>query len=171
MRSISVSPPTRHPGRSAPRLSGRRSRRGSRPRRSTASGKWPTLPQPTPGVPTLRPEAAGERLPHLVGDRAKWLAARARHESTKARRAELELKARQGDLVDRAAAQRVMFRFAREIRDYWINWPARVVANIAAECGANVALLQIALDEAVRQHLLSLSTPPTGFDGTGPARR
>jgi hypothetical protein len=40
-----------------------------------------------------------------------------------------------GELVDRARATALVFRLAREERDTWVNWPARVAALMAAELG------------------------------------
>ena len=45
----------------------------------------------------------------------------------------LRLQERKGELVDRASAAALVFRLAREERDAWINWPARVAALMAAE--------------------------------------
>jgi hypothetical protein len=41
----------------------------------------------------------------------------------------LRLQERKGELVDRASAAALVFRLAREERDAWINWPARVAAD------------------------------------------
>ena len=38
-----------------------------------------------------------------------------------------------GELVDRAKAVAQVFRLARDERDAWVNWPARVAAMMAAE--------------------------------------
>jgi hypothetical protein len=37
-----------------------------------------------------------------------------------------------GELVDRARAVAQVFKLARDERDAWVNWPARVAAMIAA---------------------------------------
>jgi hypothetical protein len=50
-----------------------------------------------------------------------------------------------GELVDRARATALVFRLAREERDTWSNWPARVAALMAAELGnGRVAGFQMA---------------------------
>ena len=50
-----------------------------------------------------------------------------------------------------------MFRLAREERDAWVNWPARVAALMAAEAGVDIALLQRVLETHVRTHLDELA--------------
>jgi hypothetical protein len=40
---------------------------------------------------------------------------------------------RKGTLVDRARAEALVFRQARQERDVWVTWPARVAALMAAE--------------------------------------
>jgi hypothetical protein len=62
-----------------------------------------------------------------------------------------------GELVDRARATALMFRLAREERDGWVNWPARVAALIAAELGLEAHPVQKALETHVRAHLAELA--------------
>jgi len=40
--------------------------------------------------------------------------------------------------VDRARAEALVFRLARQERDVWVTWPARVAALMAAEVSAEV---------------------------------
>ena len=58
-----------------------------------------------------------------------------------------------GALVDRAKAEAHVFALARQERDAWLTWPARVSAQIAAEVGADPAAMQRVLDREVRRHL------------------
>jgi hypothetical protein len=62
-----------------------------------------------------------------------------------------------GELVDRARATALVFRLAREERDAWANWPARVAALMAAELGADSHAMQRALDAHVRARLAELA--------------
>ena len=41
-------------------------------------------------------------------------------------------------LVDRARAEAMVFRLARQERDVWVTWPARVAALMAAQMAADV---------------------------------
>jgi len=62
-----------------------------------------------------------------------------------------------GELVDRARATALVFRLAREERDTWSNWPARVAALMAAELGIAAHPMQKALETHVRAHLAELA--------------
>jgi hypothetical protein len=71
-----------------------------------------------------------------------FVQARTAHEIAKAHLARLRLQERKGELVDRASAAALVFRLAREERDAWLNWPARVSALIAAELGVEAHPMQ-----------------------------
>ena len=62
-----------------------------------------------------------------------FMQARTANEVLKAQERRLRLQQMKGELVDRAKAVAQVFRLAREERDAWVNWPARVAAMIAAE--------------------------------------
>ena len=76
---------------------------------------------------------------------------------------------KKGALVDRARSEALVFRLARQERDVWVTWPARVAALMAAEVTAEVekqkagpviieaAILQRVLEAHVRQHLDALA--------------
>ena len=79
---------------------------------------------------------------------------------------------KKGTLIDRARAEALVFRLARQERDVWVTWPARVAALMAAEVAAEVekqtgkqqrpvmieaAILQRVLEAHVRQHLDDLA--------------
>jgi hypothetical protein len=65
-----------------------------------------------------------------------YMQARTANEVLKAQERRLRLQQMKGELVDRAKAVAQVFRLAREERDAWVNWPARVVAMMAAELDA-----------------------------------
>ena len=71
--------------------------------------------------------------------------------------ARLRLQRVKGELVDRARATALVFRLAREERDTWSNWPARVAALMAAELGIAAHPMQKALETHVRAHLAELA--------------
>jgi hypothetical protein len=75
----------------------------------------------------------------------------------KAHLARLRLQRMKGELVDRARATALVFRLAREERDTWSNWPARVAALMAAELGVAAHPMQKALETHVRAHLAELA--------------
>ena len=91
---------------------------------------------------------------------------------------QLGIQKKKGALVDRARAEALVFRLARQERDTWVTWPSRVAALMAAEVAAEVekqtakpvrpvrpvrpviieaAILQRVLETHVRQHLDALA--------------
>jgi hypothetical protein len=50
-----------------------------------------------------------------------------------------------------------VFRLARDERDAWVNWPARVAAMMAAELEVDQHGLHTALERQVREHLIELA--------------
>ena len=77
----------------------------------------------------------------------------------KAQERKLGLQIKRGELVDRNRAISLVFRLAREERDAWVNWPARVAALMAAELGTETAAMQKVLEAHVRAHLEELAQP------------
>lgn len=61
-----------------------------------------------------------------------------------------------GELVDRPQAIAHVFKLVRAERDAWLNWPARISAQMAAKLGVDVHTLHVALETAVREHLQEL---------------
>ena len=51
---------------------------------------------------------------------------------------QLAIQKKKGTLVDRAQAEALVFRLARQERDTWVTWPTRVAALMAAEVAAEV---------------------------------
>lgn len=132
--------------------------------RSTDPGR--TKPKPKAGPAKLRPvgEAAlgsvretlkEQGLP--AGGAVTFVQARTAHEIAKAHLARLRLQRMKGELVDRARATALVFRLAREERDSWLNWPARVAALIAADLGAEAHAVQKSIEAHVRGHLSELA--------------
>ena len=82
---------------------------------------------------------------------------------------QLGIQKKKGTLVDRARAEALVFRLARQERDSWVTWPSRVAALMAAEVALGVekqtgtpviieaAILQRVLEAHVRQHLDALA--------------
>jgi hypothetical protein len=85
-----------------------------------------------------------------------FLQARTANEVLKAQTGKVRLARLKGDLVDRSQAIAHVFTLARAERDAWLNWPARISAPMAAKLGVDPHALHIALDTAVREHLLEL---------------
>ncbi|MBI5121329.1 MAG: elements of external origin [Rhodospirillales bacterium] len=83
--------------------------------------------------------------------------ARTAHEIAKAQRARIQVQRLKSEMVERASAMNLVFKLARQERDAWINWPARVAALMAAQMGVEVSVVQKILETQVRAHLDELS--------------
>ena len=46
--------------------------------------------------------------------------------------------------------------YAGQLPDAWLNWPARISAQMAAKLGVDPHTMHIALEAAVREHLQEL---------------
>jgi hypothetical protein len=77
-----------------------------------------------------------------------FMQARTANEVLKAQERRVRLQRLKGELVDRAKAVAQVFRLARDERDAWINWPARVAAVMAAELGVGVGETRIHAETA-----------------------
>jgi hypothetical protein len=107
-------------------------------------------------------EAAGATQPELAlrassAGAITYLQARTTNEVLKAQERRLRLQQLKGDLVDRARAVDLVFRLARQERDSWLGWPARIAASMAAELGVSPHAMQTALESHIRQHLGELA--------------
>nr|WP_284155242.1 elements of external origin [Sulfuricystis thermophila] len=118
---------------------------------------------PEQNIPTSpRGQARPEREipapvpPPLPSGSTSLLQARTVNEVLKAQLHKVELAQRKGELVDRAQAVAHVFKLARTERDAWLNWPARISAQMAARLGVDPHALHVALDTAVREHLQEL---------------
>ena len=86
-----------------------------------------------------------------------FLQARTTNEVMKAQLRRIELAKKKGELVDRARAIALVFCLARQERDAWIGWLARVAAMMAAELGIGAHSVQTVLESHVRAHLGELA--------------
>ena len=122
-------------------------------------------------VPEAAVSAVGETLKEQgmaappVGGGTTFLQAKTANEVMKAQERRLRLQKLKGELVDRARAETLMFRLARDERDAWVTWPARVAALMASELTAalgdgsevEAAVMQKVLEAHVRAQLDSLA--------------
>ena len=102
-------------------------------------------------------------------DSSSYLKARTALTVYQAQEKQLAIQKKKGALVDRARAETLVFRLARQERDTWVIWPPRVAALMAAEVAAEVekqsgkpvmieaAILQRVLEAHVRQQLDALA--------------
>jgi hypothetical protein len=122
-------------------------------------------------VPEAAVSAVGDTLREqglaapAAGGGTTFLQAKTANEVLKAQERRIRLQKLKGELVDKARAEALMFRLAREERDAWVTWPARVAALMASELGAALgegtgvvaALMQKVLEAHVRVQLDSLA--------------
>ena len=84
------------------------------------------------------------------------LQARTVNEVVKAQTNKVRLARLKGELVDRPQAIAHVFKLARSERDAWLNWPARISAQMAAKLEVDTHTMHVSLDSAVREHLQEL---------------
>lgn len=101
-------------------------------------------------------ETAEPPTPALSSGGTSLLQARTVNEVVKAQTNKVRLARLKGELVDRSQAVAHVFKLARAERDAWLNWPARISAQMAAGLGVDPHVLHVALDAAVRQQLQDL---------------
>ena len=142
------------------------------PQTPSAAPKSKLKPVPDAAVAsvgdTLREE--GLAAPVTSGG-TTFLQAKTANEVLKAQERRIRLSRLKGELVDRARAETLMFRLAREERDAWVTWPARVAALMASELAAvlgeevtvEAAQMQKVLEAHVRAQLDSLAEIRTGL--------
>ena len=82
--------------------------------------------------------------------------AKTANEVLKAQTNKVRLARLKGELVDKDQAVAHVFRMARAERDAWLNWPARVAAQMASALGADSHALHVLLEKAVRDQLTAL---------------
>lgn len=112
-----------------------------------------TTPQASAKVVRDPPEPP---TPALSSGGTSLLQARTVNEVVKAQTNKVRLAQLKGELVDRAQAVAHVFKLARAERDAWLNWPARISAQMAAGLGVEPHALHVALDAAVREQLQDL---------------
>jgi hypothetical protein len=147
------------------------------PSKSRAASAAQQAPLKLTPVPEAAVVALGETLREeglaapAAGGGTTYLQAKTANEVLKAQERRIRLQKLKGELVDRARAETLMFRLAREERDGWVTWPARVAALIASELVAVLgeaitvepALMQKVLEAHVRAQLDSRAEIRTGL--------
>jgi hypothetical protein len=140
--------------------------------KATAAPKPKLKPVPEAAVASVGETLREEGLPAPVaGGGTTFLQAKTANEVLKAQERRIRLQKLKGELVDKARAETLMFRLAREERDSWVTWPARVSALMASELAAaldeevtvEAALMQKVLESHVRAQLDSLAEIRTGL--------
>jgi hypothetical protein len=126
-------------------------------------------------VPETAVSAVGDTLREhglaapATGGGMTFLQAKTANEVLKAQERKLRLAKLKGELVERDRAVALVFRLARQERDAWITWPARIAALMAADLTAALSgsgevtvgtgAMQQILEAHVRAHLAELAGP------------
>jgi hypothetical protein len=108
-------------------------------------------PRPSDGDEDGDPDPDAENLPTPEAIRRK--------ENFLGLQRKQEFNRKQGQLVDRAAAEKLFFDTARNLRDAWANWPARIAVVMADELKVDARTLNTVLTAHVQQHLRELGEP------------
>lgn len=111
----------------------------------------PAPPAPTFSVGTDR-EASQKNTPagQDISSGGAFMRAGTANEIRKAEERFLTVPKLKGDPVDRHRATALVFRLAREERDAWVTWPARVTALMAAAMGTETSANETALWQGAR---------------------
>jgi hypothetical protein len=133
------------------------------PTRRSVTAEPREAPQPAAAVREI-PQASAKVVretaepptPALSTGGTSLLQARTVNEVVKAQTNKVRLARLKGELVDRSQAVAHVFKLARAERDAWLNWPARISAQMAASLNVDPHVLHVALDAAVRQQLQDL---------------
>jgi hypothetical protein len=135
-----------------------------RPARSGGqTGKHRTLkPVPEAALGAVR-DTLREHGEPIAAGAMTFMQARTANEVLKAQERRLRLQQMKGELVDRAKAVAQVFRLARDERDAWVNWPARVASLMAAELEVDAHKLHTVLERQVRDHLGELAEVRPGL--------
>ncbi|KZL09081.1 hypothetical protein [Pseudovibrio sp. Ad26] len=123
----------------------------------SAKRRQPKRSGTRPSEPKAAPAISEGSDPIGASQGITYAKARAANEALKAQRSKLLLQQLKGELIDRRAAVNHVFDLARKERDSWLQLPARVAANMAAELGVDAHKMELLLDEVIRDHLAQLS--------------
>lgn len=125
--------------------------RNSAPARSGTQARAPRVT-----VPEAADTGRDAGTAALPAGGASLLQARTVNEVVKAQTNKVRLARLKGELVERSQVVAHVFKLARDERDAWLNWPARVSAQMAATLAVDPHAMHLALEAAVRAHLAEL---------------
>ncbi len=121
-----------------------------------APEKAASISIPPPSAPSAAPLPLPQR-DALPATGTNFTQARTAHEVAKAQKARIQVQRLKDEVIDRANALALVFKLARQERDSWVGWPARVAGMMAAEIGIDPHVMQTLLEAHVRSHLAELA--------------
>jgi len=107
--------------------------------------------------------AMAENVPAVNG-KPSFAKIKTAHELYKAQLTQLALQEKKGQLINKDQVKAQVYKLGRQVRDSWMNWPARVSATMAAELGVDEHALHQALERYVREHLNDIGEGKLNFD-------
>src|SRR4029453_8372533 len=115
----------------------------------------------------MAPSGAAASESVAVLDASTYLRARPGRMGALAKREALELRVREGQLVDRRAAERAAEQLLRRVRDSFLRWPVRVAPALATRWAQDPAEVADVLAADMRQHLAELADVTLALDPHG----
>ncbi|EHJ8971166.1 hypothetical protein G6S35_003117 [Salmonella enterica] len=107
----------------------------------------------------MSPDKVAERIMLATGATMSLDEARRVKENYLALLTKLEYQQKEGGLVALDEAKEVLFTCARQSRDAWMNWPARVAPLMAADLDIPADRMTEVLTEHVHKHISLLGEP------------
>lgn len=109
------------------------------------------------------PAQAAERIVRSLGADMTIEEAKRVKENYLALLNQLDYQQKDGSLVDLATAEQVLFEATRAARDAWLNWPAKVGPQLAAQLGLEADKVTEALASYVHKQIAELGEPEADF--------
>ncbi|EJQ1998402.1 hypothetical protein N0D16_002771 [Salmonella enterica] len=107
----------------------------------------------------MSPDKVAERIMLATGATMSLDEARRVKENYLALLTKLEYQQKEGELVDLTEAKEVLFACARQSRDAWMNWPARVAPLMAADLDIPADRMTEVLTAHVHKQISLLGEP------------
>lgn len=107
-------------------------------------------------------ESVQEEAPKKSG--TTLLQVRIANEVLKAQLSKLQLESKKREVVNRSKGREHVYYLARTEREAWLNWPARVSAQLASDLNVDAHQMHQALEKAVREHLQDLGEMAVRID-------
>lgn len=82
-----------------------------------------------------------------------YIQAKAANESIKAQKARRQLKALEGQYIEREKVIRLVHQLAGDSRRQWLTWPERVCPELSKKLGVDELLLQRLIQNGVQQQI------------------
>ncbi|WP_039758478.1 hypothetical protein [Bartonella queenslandensis] len=114
-----------------------------------------TKPVPAAAVEAVEATLKEHGTPVTSGG-TTYMQAKTANEVLKAQTNRVRLQQLKNELIDRNEAIAHVFGLARQERDAWQTWPARISSQMATELGTDAHLLHVTLERYVREHLEEL---------------